>query len=336
MTENPDFLNGYIIKSRVRLARNFEGLPFYIDKESLASEITEKIYLSLFKIDDFRLIKMRELSALEKEAMKEKHLISSALVRNEKTGAVIISKDQTLSIMLHEEDVVREQCILSGLRLFEAYKKLDGIDDVISSQTSFAFHDKLGFLTSCPTNVGTGMRASVMMFLPALTESGKISKVINSAYKLGLTVRGIYGEGSNSEGSVYQISNEVTLGLSEYEILKRVNDTALELCEEERKEAERLYIKNEITTMDSARKSFGVLTNAVILTYKELLYHLKNVKLGAMLGLIDIVDTSKLDELLITLRPAVITEKIGKKSSTLEVEMKRAELTKKVLLNLRG
>lgn len=336
MTENSDFLSGYIIKSRVRLARNFEGLPFNIKDKTLANKVTEKIKLALFKTDDFTLYKMRDLSSLKKEAMKEKHLISTALIKNEELGAVLINKDQTLSIMIHEEDVVREQCILTGLRLFEAYKKLDFIDDEISKQNSFSFHEKLGYLTSCPTNVGTGMRASVMMFLPALTESGKISKVINSAYKLGLTVRGIYGEGSNSEGSVYQISNEVTLGLSEYEILKRVNDTALELCEEERKEAERLYIKNEITTMDSARKSFGVLTNAVILTYKELLYHLKNVKLGAMLGLIDIADTGKLDELLITLRPAVITEKIGKKSSSLEVEMKRAEITKKVLLNLRG
>ena len=336
MTENPELLSGYIIKSRVRLARNFEGLPFYVKDEKKADEIIQKTQLSLFKIDDFTLYRMRDLSAEKKEAMKEKHLISSALILNERTGAVLINKDQTLSIMLHEEDVIREQCILNGLSLYEAYKNLDRIDDEISKQNAFSYHEKLGYLTACPTNVGTGMRASVMVFLPALTESGKIKRVISSAYKLGLTVRGIYGEGSDSEGSVYQISNEVTLGLSEYEILQRVNEVVLEIVREEREQANRLYIKNEISTMDNARKSFGVLTNAVILSYSELLYHLKNVKLGAMLGLIDIADTRKLDELLITLRPAVITDKIGKKTTKLDVEMKRAELTKKVLLNLRG
>ena len=213
MTDNFDFLSGYVIKSRVRLARNFSGLPFFIEDEQTASRITEKISLSLYKIDDFTLYKMSELSSVKKASMKERHLISSALVKNSKTGACLINKDQTVSIMIHEEDVVREQCILSGLRLFEAYKKLSIIDDEIEKQTAYAFSEKLGYLTACPTNVGTGMRASVMVFLPALTQSGKIKRVINSAYKLGLTVRGIYGEGSDSEGFVYQISNEITLGL---------------------------------------------------------------------------------------------------------------------------
>ncbi len=336
MTENFDLLCGYVVKSRVRLARNFSGLPFFISNQKKADEITEKIALSLYKIDDFTLYKMSDLTSVKKESMKERHLISNALIKNGKTGATLINKDQTVSIMIHEEDVVREQCILSGLRLFEAYKKLSVIDDEIEKQIAFAFTDRLGYLTACPTNVGTGMRASVMLFLPALTESGKINQVVKSAYKLGLTVRGIYGEGSVSEGFVYQISNEVTLGLSEYEILKRVNDVVLELLKKEREEAETLYIKNEILTMDRARKSYGVLTNAVKLSYKELLSHVSNVKLGSILGLIDIANTNELDELLITLRPAVILEKIGKSATELEVEIKRAELAQKTLLKIRG
>jgi protein arginine kinase len=336
MINNPDFLNGYIIKSRVRLARNFEGYPFCITDLETANVMTEKIALTLDRIEDFTLYKMSSLKETQKEGMKERHLISNALIKNVTTGAVLINNDQTLSIMIHEEDVIREQCILNGLRLFEAYKKIDLIDNAIARSLAFAFDDKLGYLTSCPTNVGTGLRASVMMFLPALTESGKIKNVINHAYKLGLTVRGIYGEGSDSEGNVYQISNEITLGLSEYEILKRVNDTALELAEAERFEAEKLYIKNQITAMDKARKSYGVLVNAVILSYKEFLYHLSNVKLGAILGFIDISNMHELDELLISLRPAVILEKLGKNATNLDVEMKRAELTQKTLKKLMG
>ena len=335
MTENPDLYCGNIIKSRIRLARNVNGLPFFIKDVKVANQVTHEVATALFKEERFNVYKMSELSTIKRESLKERHLISEALIKNSVTGACLINDSLTVSVMLHEEDVIREQCILSGLRLFEAYKKLNHIDDEISKRLDVAYDEKLGYLTACPTNVGTGMRASVMMFLPALSESGKIKHLMAKVIDLGFTVRGIYGEGSFSEGGIYQISNEMTIGLSEYEILESVSDTVLEICREERKLEEELYIKNEIKTTDKARKSFGVLTNALTLTYEELLFHLQNVKLGAMLGLINIDKIEELDELLLSCRKSVILDDFGKNLTETELEIKRAEITRNKLLKIK-
>jgi protein arginine kinase len=238
--------------------------------------------------------------------------------------------------MVNEEDVIREQCFMKGLRLAEAYKKLDRIDDDLSKHIDFAFDNKYGYLTSCPTNLGTGLRASVMMFLPALTESGKIGALIKEVSKLGLTVRGLYGEGSSAEGYMYQISNEVTLGVSEYQILKEVEETVNDICIAERDCMESLYFgKNELKTMDRVRKSFGILTNAVMLSYSEFLSHVAQVKLGAMLGMINIADISAIDDLIISVRPANICEQYGKRLSELDRDLFRAESVGNKLLKLK-
>lgn len=335
MTENPDFFSGNIIKSRVRLARNVKGLPFFIADKKTADSVTHEIATALFREETFNIYKIKELSKIKIESLKERHLISEALIKNAFSGACLINEQGTISVMVHEEDVIREQCILSGLRLFEAFKKINRIDDEISKRLDFAYDEKLGYLTACPTNVGTGMRASVMMFLPALSESGKIKKLASKVIDLGFTIRGIYGEGTNSEGRIYQISNEMTLGLSEYEILESVSDIVLEFCREERKLEEELYIKNEINTTDKARKSYGLLTNALLLSYEELLFHLGNVKLGAMLGLINIDEIEELDELLFSCRSSVILDNFGNNLNEMEKNIKRAEITRNKLLKIK-
>ena len=222
---NPENFAGNIIKSRVRLARNLTNYPFKIKDQKTALEIVKNVNRALVKCDTFNLYFTSRVSAMTLEAMKERHLISSNLIENKDCGAVLVNLDESISVMVNEEDVIREQCFMRGLRLREAYDRLSTLDDELNKYLNLAFDKRLGYLTACPTNVGTGLRASVMLFLPALTESGRIGELIKEVESLGLTVRGVYGEGSDAEGAIYQVSNEVTLGVSEYDILKEVEDT---------------------------------------------------------------------------------------------------------------
>lgn len=332
---SPEIYRGNIITSRVRLARNLQGMPFTVRETKLAKEIVKKVNRALVKCDTFNLYYMANLSEMQLEAMKERHLVSQALIDNRLAGACLINQDESLSVMVCEEDVLREQCFMRGLRIDEAYKRLSIIDDELSKNLDLAFSEKFGYLTACPTNLGTGLRASVMMFLPALTESGKMKSIIKKVASLGLTVRGVYGEGSDAEGYMYQISNEVTLGVSEHEILNEVRQTVEQICMAEREESERLYGKNELKTMDKTRKAYGVLTNAVMLNYSEFLGLIAQVKLGAMLGMINISDVEKIDDLIVNVRPANLCLSYGKKLSATDRDLYRAEVVSKALIKLK-
>ena len=335
MEINPNLLEGTVVKTRIRLARNLKGYPFRINDLSVAKDIVKKVNRALVKCDTFNLYFASNLSDLTLEEMKEKHLISNALIENRQFGAALINESQNISIMIHEEDVIREQCFINGLALQQAYKKLEVIDEALSKNLNLAYSEDFGYLTACPTNLGTGMRASVMLFLPALTESGKIPALEDELSQLGLTLRGLYGEGTKAEGYNYQVSNEVTLGVSEYEILRSVEDAVIRICKAEREEENRLYVKRQIRTMDRARKSFGVLTNAVLLTYEEFLSHVAEVKLGAMLGMIDIKDIEQIDQLIVDVRPAVLCGFYGKKLSATDRDLVRAEIVGKKLLKIK-
>lgn len=335
ITKNPDIYAGNIIMTRIRLARNIAGYPFKITESALAKEVVKKVNRALVRTDTFNLLYVSNFNDIKLESMKEKHLISQNLIENREFGAVLINQDQSISIMLNEEDHIREQCFMPGLRLKEAYDRISKVDDDIAKNVDLAFDKTFGYLTACPTNLGTGLRASVMMFLPALTESGKIRDLMKEVSRLGLTVRGLYGEGSEAEGYIYQISNEVTLGVSEEQIINEVEQTVLQICEAERVQMERLYVKNELRTMDRARKSFGVLTNAVMLSYNEFLSHIANVKLGAMLGMINIREIQAIDELIIDVRPASVCEQYGKRLSQVNRDLFRAEIVGKKLLKIK-
>ena len=331
----PDLYAGNIIMTRIRLARNLSGYPFKISNPAVAKEIVKKVNRALVRTDTFNLFFVSNLSDIKLEAMKERHLVSQNLIENADCGAVLINQDESISVMVNEEDHIREQCFVSGLHLTEAYERLNKVDDDLAKNLDISFDNRFGYITACPTNLGTGMRASVMMFLPALTESGKIGALIREVAKLGLTVRGLYGEGSQAEGYIYQISNEVTLGVSEEQILREVEATVLDICAAERDEMKRLYVRNELKTMDKTRKSYGVLTNAVMLEYGEFLSHIAQVKLGAMLGMIDIADLNAIDELIIRVRPANVCEQYGKKLSALNRDLFRAEIVGKKLSKLK-
>ncbi len=330
-----ELIEGTVITTRVRLARNLKGLPFRITNPTLAKEVVKKVNRALVKCDTFNLYFSSNLSAITLEALKEEHLISNTLIENSDFSAALINESRDISVMIHEEDVIREQCFMKGLCLSEAYKRLEQIDDELSKNLDLAFDDKLGYITSCPTNLGTGLRASVMMFLPALTESGKINALIKEVSNLGLTIRGVYGEGSKAEGYNYQISNDVTLGVTEQEILRSVEETVIMICKAERDEMERLYGRRQLKTMDRAKKSFGVLTNAVLLGYDEFLSHIAQVKLGVMLGFIDVEDITAIDDLIVAVRPAVLCEKQGKKMSAIDRDLFRAQIVGQKLLKIK-
>ncbi len=234
--------------------------------------------------------------------------------------------------MINEEDHLREQCIVKGLDLQLAYETMSEIDGRISRSMKFAYDEQLGFLTACPTNLGTGLRASVMLFLPALTINGLMPRVIKAVARLGLTVRGIYGEGSRAEGYIYQISNEVTLGVTEEEIIQQVEETVKKVCDLET--AERENLKNgpdALDVRDECLRSYGILTNCAKLSTEELVKYAAGVKLAACLGYIKLDDVAQIDELLVKMRPSNVNAASDRELTPTERDAYRAQYVGKYL-----
>lgn len=316
------------VSTRVRLARNLADYPFNMNYLG-NGEIVDKVARTLKPLGDFNLIRINELETLQAGYLKEKYIVSPLLAKNAYTGAVIVSADETLSIMINEEDHLRLQCVLGGLCPDVAYDNLKYLSRKLSERMRFAVDGDFGYITACMTNIGTGMRASVMLFLPALTTSGRMQELIAEMKELGLTVRGSFGEGSKPDGCFYQISNEVTLGYSESEILKMVGFAAKKLCEMEY--AERNYIANNspIKTEDACRRAYGVLTNCKILEFEEFSELFAKVGLGSYYGYND-VPPSSLYKLFVNMRTAILKYMEG--AETLEdVDVLRARIVSSVL-----
>lgn len=321
----PNDLDYNIISSRVRLARNLMSERFFIEDSAFAKSVVQRALTAVNRLEPFDLLFLSAVPELIGEALKEKHLISQKLIDNRARSAVLINREENISIMIHEEDVFREQCFMRGLRIAEAYKALSLVDESLAKTFHLAFDSKLGYLTSCPTNVGTGMRASVMLFLPALTESGRLRELVPKIKELGLTIRGVYGEGSSADCYMYQVSNEVTLGVSEQQILDSVEDTVLKLCEAEQKTCREYYRKNRLQVADRCGRAFGVLTNCALLDYEEFLQLIASIKIGVVLGVFPF-DVKKVDDLLVAMRPASICMNEGKRLGAIECARKRAEI----------
>lgn len=323
-----------VMSTRIRLARNLEGYPFpsHLKSDKQAKEIIRLASSGLSRLEEFRLHYMDGISEDEAQSLIENHLISPALLNNRRRSAVLINHEESISVMINEEDHLREQCIVKGLDLQFAYETMSEVDGCISGTMKFAFDEQLGYLTACPTNLGTGLRASVMMFLPALTINGVMPRIMKSVARLGLTVRGIYGEGSAAEGYTYQISNEVTLGVTETEILRGVEEVVLKICKLEETERERLATGvSALDIQDECLRSYGILLNCAKLTTEELMRLAANVKLGAALGYIKNENVANIDELVVKMRPSNIMEAAAKKLTPLERDVYRAQYTGKFL-----
>ncbi len=327
-----------VISSRVRMARNIESVsfPHYLDKEE-SKNIIDKVYNTITKghlciQNEFKLIKMDEIDLIERSNYVERHLISPALAKNVSGGAFLINNEETISIMINEEDHIRIQCLYPGLQLERCFDMADKIDDLLEEGIVYAFDEQLGYLACCPTNVGTGVRTSVMLHLPALSLTGYINGVISTAGKIGLAVRGIFGEGTEYLGDIYQISNQITLGMSEEEIIANLKDVSLQIIQNERIAWERLLDNKGIELEDRVFRSYGTLKNARLLSSKEAMQLISDVKLGVNLKLIDTISTERLNELITMIQPGYLQKHFKSQLTGIERDIKRAQLVRKNIL----
>ncbi|MCQ2475781.1 MAG: protein arginine kinase [Clostridia bacterium] len=296
-----------VLSTRIRLARNLNEFPFpcRLDAEG-RTKVNELVKSAVFENDskDFSYIEMKNLSRIQAVSLAERHLISPEFASKKDGSALILSEDESVSIMLCEEDHIRLQVMKAGLALEEAYDTADKLDSMLDGRLDYAFDDRIGYLTQCPTNLGTAMRASVMLHLPALTRCGQISRLANTVSKLGLTIRGAYGEGSRANGDIYQISNQVTLGITEETAIANLKSIVLQLVAQERAAAAEI-IKNPAEE-DKIFRALGVLKNARLLSTDEFMELISVVRLGAARGLIDI-ELEKINELIVSMQPATIS-----------------------------
>ena len=265
-----------VISTRVRLARNLKDFPFPCKlnaqgREKVIDKVKDAIKNSNSPIaDDFSFIKMSELSPKQCVSLVEKRLVSPEFVSDPQGRALLLSKDESISIMINEEDHIRLQVITDGLSLEQAYDTADKLDTLLDENLEFAFSEKLGYLTQCPTNLGTGMRASVMLHLPALEKSKAINRIAGNLSKLGLTIRGAHGEGTEPKGALYQLSNQVTLGISERAAIENLKNITQQLITQENQARERLC--SDINVKDSISRSLGVLKSAMVISHDLYVY----------------------------------------------------------------
>ncbi len=277
------------VSTRIRLARNLSGLPFPARMSSeQRKELNLKVKNAVLQSNtpfakSLKYIDMADVPQTEIAAMVERHIISPEFAEENADRAIIISADESISIMIGEEDHVRIQVILGGLQLEKAYDTAEQLDSLLYNELHFAFDRNLGFLTECPTNLGTGLRASVMLHLPVTESNGEISSIAETVGKIGFTVRGMYGEGTKASASMYQVSNQITLGISEKNAIDNLKIITAQLIDKERKARNGL---NKIKLEDMCFRALGTLQNSRILSSKEMMDLLSRVKLGISMGII--------------------------------------------------
>lgn len=318
-----------VVSSRVRIARNIAGKKFV----STASDEELKDVLMTIKnsnIDsDLHFINLSDLDELMKNSLVEKRVISRDLLEMKETG-ILLNDTEDISIMINEEDHLRIQVMKPGFNLDEALSDAIKVDEKISSKINYAYNDKYGFLTACPTNLGTGLRASVMLHLPALRLTGKIEKVLEVVNKVNLDVRGVYGEGTEAIGDLYQVSNKISLGVTEEEIVENVKLIVQKLIEQERKARE--YLKNQGETFeDKISRTYGNLVYARKMTYSECAKIISIVRLGISMGIITEIDNKKLNKISILTKPATLQKYLKKELSAEERDIERAKVIKQII-----
>lgn len=327
--------NDVVISTRVRLARNLKDYPFPCrlstqDKEKIIEKVKSTIENSNSPISkDFSFIRMSELTPQQGVSLVERRLVSPEFISESQGRALLLSKDESISIMINEEDHIRLQVINNGLSLEDTYDIADKLDTLLDENLDFAFDDKLGYLTQCPTNLGTGMRASVMLHLPALEKSRAIGRIAGNLSKLGLTIRGAHGEGTEPNGALYQLSNQVTLGISEKAAIENLKNITMQLISQENQARTRLC--SSIDIQDAISRSLGILKSALVISHDEALKLLSNVRLGIVSGQIKNVSTETVDKLMLSVEPATLSVNLNKNLSPHERDIERAKLIQSAL-----
>ena len=328
-----------VVSTRVRLARNLKQYPFPARASASQREAVERqvkdALLSGNSIlsKEFRFIPLENTTQEEAVSLVERHIVSPEFIADRRGKAVLISADESISIMVNEEDHLRIQVLREGFSLKEAAETADRIDTLLSENLDFAFDPELGYLTQCPTNLGTGLRASVMLHLPGLTESGAMPRIASNLSKLGLTIRGTYGEGSKSIGALYQLSNQITLGLSENEAIENLRSITVQLMEEERKA--RAQMSEEIAWQDKIDRAAGVLKSARVLSSSEFMELLSYIRLGLSTGVLQGVTTQELNALMVNAQPATLMARAGKQLDETQRDVLRADMAREVCAKIK-
>lgn len=326
-----------VISSRIRLARNISRLPFpMLATDAQAKEVVSKVgeaaeIQEFNEMGNFALIHMDRLTDLQKRVLVEKHLISPNLAEKSQYGAVLLKDNESVSIMLNEEDHIRIQCLFPGFQLKEAWELASRIDDIFEQKVEYAFDEKRGYLTSCPTNVGTGIRASVMMHLPALVMTQQINRILSAINQVGLAVRGIYGEGSEALGNLFQISNQITLGQSEEEIIENLHSVVGQIMTQEKAARQSLMENQRLKLEDRINRSLGTLAYARIIDSNEAMQKLSDIRLGIDLGIIQGVSAKILNELMVMTQPGFLQQYSEQRLSPAQRDERRAKLIRERL-----
>jgi protein arginine kinase len=328
-----------VISTRIRLARNLVDHPFPLiasdaQSEAIVKKVQEAVESPVFQQygdGRYELLAMRDLSDTEAQALAEKYLISSTLVEHGQRGAVILREDEAVSIMINEEDHLRIQVLMPGLQLGSAWELANRIDDLLETNLTYAYDERYGYLTACPTNVGTGIRASVMLHLPALVVTQQINRVLTALGQVGLIVRGVHGEGTEAVGNLFQLSNQITLGQSEEEIIQSLQSVAAKIIEHELQARQFLLQENREAIEDRVARSFGILAYARRLDSKETMQRLSDVRLGIDLGVIKGVSKNILKELMVLTQPGFLQKVYGAELAPGERDWRRAALVRERL-----
>ncbi|KKM12745.1 ATP:guanido phosphotransferase [Clostridiales bacterium PH28_bin88] len=326
-----------VITSRIRLARNLEEVPFPHIGEKAQQQVVNAVKKAVAaaeverQVGKLEFISMNELPPLERQILVEKHLISPQQAQPGGQKAIVLREDEAISIMVNEEDHLRVQCLYPALQLHEAWRLANTLDDALENKLNFAFDERQGYLTTCPTNVGTGLRASVMMHLPALVMTKQAGRVLSALSQVGLAVRGLYGEGTEAIGNLFQVSNQITLGQNEEEIINNLSSVVKQIIDQERSSREVLMRESRVHLEDRVGRAYGTLTNARIISSQEALSLMSEIRMGIDLKLVKGVDARVLNELLVTIQPAFLQHSAGQEMESFERDVFRAKVIRQRL-----
>ena len=330
-----------VISSRIRLARNLADFPFIrrcSDEDRVSIERTVRARMeSIGDLDNIRYVDIEQLSEIDRQFLVERQLISREIADADGSRAVAVDPSERYSVMINEEDHLRIQVMNSGLDLTRAWQQVNALDDKLEAAILYAFHPKYGYLTACPTNVGTGLRVSVMLHLPALVITRQIEKVFRSMQRINVTVRGLYGEGSQYTGDFYQVSNQITLGHTEEELLALIGDEVVpRIIEYERKARDFLVDQSQQDLHDDVSRALGILSTAKKISSEETMHYLSKVRMGVNLGLIDDVQVGTINKLFIHTQPAHLQKLHGRLLGSSDRNIERATYLQRHLIGEHG
>jgi protein arginine kinase len=324
-----------VVSSRVRLARNLKGVPFaHMAKPEHLEGVLSRIKSALEEaraLESANFMMMKDLDDLDREFLVERHLISREHADDAKARAVVVSKDEAISVMINEEDHLRLQSIQSGFQLGDAWKLVDALDSEVDATLDYAFSYEWGYLTACPTNTGTGLRASVLVHLPALVTTGQKDKVLNGIGQMGLAVRGFYGEGSEVMGNLFQISNRTALGSSEIDIIESLQKVVGQVLGFESQAREILLRDARSRIEDKVWRAYGILKYCRRVKLQEMMSLTSAVRLGLCLGMIDSISVAGLNKMVFMSQPAHLQKREGHRMAAEEREIARAEMVRRIL-----